>query len=92
MLEQVDRQLENRRTRVTRHRMAPGTHTGFHRHDHDYVIVPVTSGRMRILEDGNERFSELQSGLAYFRPAGVEHDIYNAGAEELIFVEVELLA
>jgi mannose-6-phosphate isomerase-like protein (cupin superfamily) len=91
MLEQADRQIDNARTRVTRHRMAPGAHTGFHRHEYDYVIVPVTSGRMRILEAGKELYADLESGVAYFRLAGVEHDIFNDGRQELVFVEVELM-
>jgi len=91
MLEDADRQIDNDRARVTRHRLAPGAHTGLHRHEFDYVIVPVTSGRMRILEKGEERFSDLSSGVAYYRSAGIEHDVFNGGEQELIFVEIELL-
>jgi beta-alanine degradation protein BauB len=91
MREETDRQIDNDRARVTRHRLAPGTHTGFHRREFDYVVVPVTPGRMRILEGGEERFSDLSPGVAYFRPAGVEHDVFNGGDQELIFVEIELV-
>jgi mannose-6-phosphate isomerase-like protein (cupin superfamily) len=91
MLEEADRQIDNARTRVTRHRLAPGAHTGVHRHEYDYVVVPITGGRMRILEAGKEQFADLASGVAYFRPAGVEHDVFNGGAHELVFVEVELV-
>jgi mannose-6-phosphate isomerase-like protein (cupin superfamily) len=92
MLEETDRQVDNARTRVTRHRLAPGAHTGFHRHEYDYVVVPVTSGRMRIVEGAKESFADLAGGAAYFRPAGVEHDVFNGGERELIFVEVELIS
>ncbi|PYN90899.1 MAG: cupin [Candidatus Rokuibacteriota bacterium] len=91
MLEETDRQVDNTRTRVTRHRLAPGAHTGIHRHEYDYVVVPVTAGRMRIQEGGKEVFADLKSGVAYFRPAGVEHDVFNGGDRELVFVEVELV-
>jgi beta-alanine degradation protein BauB len=90
--EKTDRQIDNGRARVTRHRMAPGAHTGFHRHDYDYVIVPVTDGRLRVVEGGRESISELTAGIAYFRTAGVEHDVINGGDQELVFVEVEFLA
>ena len=90
MLEQTDRQVDNARTRVTRHRLAPGAHTGAHRHEYDYVVVPVTGGRMRILEGGKELFADLTSGVAYFRPAGVEHDVRNANPFEFAFIEIEL--
>ena len=91
MLEEADRQIDNGCARVTRHRLPPGSHTGFHRHEYDYVVVPITAGRMRIVEQGEERFSDLSPGVAYFRPAGVEHDVFNGGDNELIFVEIELL-
>jgi quercetin dioxygenase-like cupin family protein len=89
--EETDRQIDNTRARVTRHKMAPGASTGFHRHEYDYVIVPVTDGRMQIVEGGGESVSELSAGVSYFRPAGVEHDVINGGDRDLIFVEIELL-
>jgi quercetin dioxygenase-like cupin family protein len=72
--------------------MAPGAHTGLHRHEYDYVIVPVTDGRMRLVEGGRESIAELTAGVAYFRPAGVEHDVFNGGDQELIFVEIEIVS
>jgi beta-alanine degradation protein BauB len=89
--EETDRQIENTRARVTRHRMAPGASTGFHRHEYDYVIVPVTDGRMRVVEGGRETTNELKAGVSYFRPAGVEHDVMNGGDKELTFVEIEII-
>jgi quercetin dioxygenase-like cupin family protein len=86
----VDRQIDTARTRVTRYRLAPGATTGTHRHEHDYVIVPVTSGRLRVVANGKEVFADLASGVSYARPAGVEHEVFNAGTGEMIFVEVEL--
>jgi mannose-6-phosphate isomerase-like protein (cupin superfamily) len=91
MLENTDRQVDNARTRVTRHQLAPGAHTGLHRHEYDYVVVPVTSGRMRVVADGQENFADISSGVAYFRSAGVEHDVFNGGREEIVFVEVEFI-
>ena len=91
MLEEADRQVDNARVRVTRHRLVPGAHTGFHRHEYDYVVVPISDGRMRIVEGGKESLADLTSGQAYFRQAGVEHDVFNGGDRELIFVEVELV-
>jgi len=91
MLEETDRQVDNARVRVTRHRLAPGAHTGFHRHESDYVVVPISGGRMRIVEGTREVFADLSAGVSYFRQAGVEHDVFNGGNEELVFVEVELL-
>ncbi len=84
-------QTDNERTRVTEWRFAPGASTGFHRHEFDYVIVPITSGRLRLLAaDGSENFASLEAGVSYFRQAGVEHDVFNANDHEFLFVEVEL--
>ena len=41
MKAEIDCQIDTPRTRVTRFRLAPGATTGAHRHEHDYVIVPV---------------------------------------------------
>ena len=90
MLEQADRQIDNARTRVTRHRLAPGAHTGHHRHEYDYVVIPISDGRMRIVEGGRELFADLSAGVTYFRQAGVEHDVFNPMENDLVFVEVEL--
>ncbi|HCG30209.1 MAG TPA: cupin, partial [Chloroflexi bacterium] len=38
------RQIENERVIVTEWRFAPGAHTGWHRHEYDYVVVPMTTG------------------------------------------------
>ena len=92
LMEQTDRQIENNRVRVTLHRMAPGAHTGLHRHADDYVIVPVTGGRMRLVEGDRESTAELSAGVAYFRAAGVEHDLINGGDQDLIFVEIEIVS
>ena len=43
-------QIDNARLRVTEWRFAPGAATGWHRHAHDYVVVPMTTGRL-LLED-----------------------------------------
>lgn len=87
---QVDRQVDTARTRVTRYRLAPGASTGAHRHEYDYVIVPVTTGRLRVVANGKEIFADLASGISYARQAGVEHEVFNAGSGEMIFVEVEI--
>ena len=36
-------QVENERVIVTEWRFPPGSHTGWHRHNHDYVVVPITT-------------------------------------------------
>jgi beta-alanine degradation protein BauB len=76
--------------RVTEYRFAPGAATGHHRHGYDYVVVPLTAGRLKLLAAAGESAASLEPGAAYFRKAGVEHDVINAGTEPLVFIEIEL--
>src|SRR6266511_4401622 len=83
-------QIDNERVRVTEWRFAPGTTTAFHRHEFDYVVVPLTTTRLRILAATGESVGDLVTGQAYFRSAGVEHEVVNDNAFEVVFVEIEL--
>src|SRR5580658_2556322 len=86
-----DVQVDTPKVRVTRWRLAPGTATGHHIHEMDYVIVPVTGGQMTIVApDGGRSKAQLGVGQSYFGKAGVEHDVLNEGASEIVFLEVEL--
>jgi beta-alanine degradation protein BauB len=82
--------VDNERVRVTEWRFAPGAATGFHRHAYDYVVVPLTTGRLASSGPAGDSVAELVTGAPYFRPAGVEHDVRNANAFEFVFVEIEL--
>lgn len=82
--------IDNERVRVTRWQFAPGAATGWHRHEYDYVIVPLTEGRLKLVEPDGERYSELTIGVPYFRETGVEHDVVNANEHEFTFIEIEL--
>ncbi|MCS6892020.1 MAG: cupin domain-containing protein [Rhodovarius sp.] len=86
-------QLEDAHVRITRWDFAPGAETGFHRHGWYYVVVPLTDGLLRIeLPDGSTTEAVLRAGIAYSRPAGVEHNVINAGPAPLSFIETELKA
>lgn len=82
--------IENDRVRVTEWRFAPEAATGWHRHDYDYVIVPLTSGTLRLENPDGPVDAELTVGVPYFRKAGVEHDVINASGAEFAFIETEL--
>ena len=84
--------IENDRVRVTRWDFAKeGDATGWHRHQHDYVIVPLFDGRLEIAHAGGTDISELTQGGSYLRPSGVEHDVRNGNDFPYSFVEIELL-
>ena len=83
--------IDNERVRVTEWRFAPGAATGWHRHALDYVVVPMADGVLELVGPDEVRTrAQLAKGVAYFRKAGVEHDVINANAFAFAFVEVEL--
>jgi beta-alanine degradation protein BauB len=83
-------QIENDRVIVTEWRFAPGAETGHHVHAHDYVIVPLLTGTLRIVDAQGTHDVPLQAGVSYARPKGVSHNVINANAFEYRFVEIEL--
>lgn len=69
-----------------------GASTGWHRHEYDYVVVPLFDGVLDIDLGGGEIVSaQLQHGVPYFREIGVEHNVINANDFECAFIEVEFL-
>ena len=82
--------IDNDRTRVTEWRFAPGAHTGWHRHEYDYVVIPMLDGQLRIhVGEVDDVFADLRAGIPYARDVGVEHDVINANDFEYVFIEVE---
>jgi len=83
-------QIETDRVKVTEWRFPPGAATGWHKHEFDYVVVPLTTGYLRLDEPGGSRTVQLTLGISYTRMAGVEHDVVNVNPFEFRFVELEL--
>jgi len=86
-------QIESEQVRVTRWDFPPGAETGWHRHGWLYVVVPVTDGTLLLEMPGGETMTAaLKAGIAYTRPAGVEHNVVNHGDAPLTFIETEVFA
>lgn len=84
--------IDNDKVRVTEWRFGPGDNTGWHRHEFDYVVVPLFDGALEIVDGSGETSrAEMRHGIPYFRNAGVEHDVVNANDFECAFVEIEYL-
>ena len=82
--------IDNERVRVVEWRFSPGAAVGHHRHEYDYVVVPIMEGRLRVVDGAGEKVNELKIGVPYFRNAGVEHNVFNANEGEFAFIEVEI--
>jgi ketosteroid isomerase-like protein/quercetin dioxygenase-like cupin family protein len=85
--------IDDDRFKVTEWRFAPGAETGWHRHGHDYVIVPLTDGTLALdLPGGGRAEAQLRQGVPYSRREGVEHNVVNGSAiAPLAFLEVEVV-
>lgn len=87
---QAIKHIDNERVIVTEYRFAPGANTGWHRHGHDYVVVPLMDGKLKIVSASGETFAEMKKGAPYFRSEGVEHDVINANDGDYAFIEIEI--
>jgi len=81
---------DNARVRIHEWRFAPGAETGWHVHEHDYVVVYRTAAHhlVETLEGGIR--VDAAEGHTYFRAKGVEHNVVNAGDAEIVLMEIEL--
>ena len=84
------KQIENDKVIVTLWSFGPGENTGWHRHGHDYVVVPLMDGRLKLVTPDGEHSAEMKQGASYAREAGLEHDVINDSDEPFAFVEIEL--
>jgi len=84
--------IDTPRVRAIEWSFTDGAETGWHRHSHDYVIVPLVDGRLLLEEPGGgTRTSELKLGIPYARNAGVEHNVISETKGHFRFLEIELL-
>ncbi|WP_331683634.1 cupin domain-containing protein [Consotaella aegiceratis] len=84
-------QEDNELVRVVRWHFPPGTATGWHRHERDYVVVPTISGTLTMIDaEGNQTRYSPTASESYFRRCGAEHDVVNLSDSTVEFVEIEL--
>ena len=85
-------QIDNKLVRVTKYSFMPGQETGMHKHLFDYIVTPITNGKLLLIDkNGNKSNFNLVESQSYFRKAGVEHNVINYSKHNLIFIETELI-
>jgi hypothetical protein len=68
-----------------------GAAIGRHRHEFDYVVVPITGGTFMVTDaDGSVHEMTQVAGEPYRGKAGTDHDVVSASEGETVFVEIEL--
>jgi beta-alanine degradation protein BauB len=88
---QSDFSADDDRMRITTWTFEDGQDTGHHRHEYDYIVVPISGGRFAVIEtDGTTRDMTQQAAVAYRGRAGTEHDVINRSGRAAVFVEIEL--
>ncbi|MGB5918644.1 cupin domain-containing protein [Arcobacter sp.] len=82
-------QINNERTCVNHLFFPSQCETLWHRHERDYVIVPMQD--CELLMDNGEGFKSitLKAGECYYRDAGVEHNVVNPSNKDITLIEVE---
>jgi hypothetical protein len=82
--------VDNERLRITTWTFeTEGANTGYHVHEFDYVVVPVTGGTFTIAgPDGGTHEMTQQAGVPYLGTARTEHDV--VASAPAVFVEIEL--
>ena len=84
-------QIDDGKVKVTRWDFSPGAETGWHRHEMDYIVVPLTDGALTAeIPDGSVVENKLTIGASYARLLGVEHNIINNSESPYSFIEIEL--
>ena len=82
---------DNERVRVTEWRFAPGEDTGWHRHELDYTVIPISTGILTIIDRNSvETLNSISMGIPYFRYSGAEHNVVNQSSSEVAFIEIEI--
>ncbi len=82
-------QIDNDHVIVTEWRFAPSAGSGWHWHEYDYIVVPLTTGKLVLETKDGVGSAELEADCSYFRKVGVEHTVVNANEHEFAFVETE---
>lgn len=61
-------QINNKLIRVSKYQFKPGDETMMHKHEYDYVVTPITDGKLLLIDKyGNKNYFYLTPVESYFR-------------------------
>lgn len=87
-------QFENNEVKVWKSVVTPNNPLPLHRHDHPRVIIALTDGTMKIVEeDGQSATHQWEMGKAYWLPANAPKTLHtdeNVGEKPIEVMVVEL--
>ena len=78
--------IDDERIRITTWTFVDdGDNTGWHVHEYDYIVVPVTGGRFAVTDpDGATHELTQHAGSPDLGSIGTEHDVANATGVALL--------
>jgi quercetin dioxygenase-like cupin family protein len=80
--------VDNDATRITRHHIRPGQHTGWHVHEYAYAGIHESASDVRV-EDADGSVESVHSEAGWHLNEPAEHDVTNVGATDMMVYEVE---
>ncbi len=83
-------QINNDRTCVNHLFFPAQCETLWHRHERDYVIVPMQDCELLMESEEGAKSIALKAGECYYREAGVEHNVINPSDTDITLIEVEI--
>jgi len=87
---QLSNQIENDKVSVNHLFFPAHSQTEWHRHERDYVIVPLEDAVLIMESETGAQRVELKRGQCYYRDAGVEHNVINDNGFDVTLIEVEI--
>src|SRR5215510_13182760 len=82
--------IDTSEVRVTEWRLGPGASTSRRRLNCDFIVVPLTDGRICFKRTDGENVVEITPGACVLRAATSEVEASNNGTDRIAFVEIEL--
>lgn len=82
--------LDSADAAVRRVELAPGAREVIHTHPYDFVVVPVTNGRMELQLAGKTETKDYAPGDAFFITRNTPHAVANVGKERFALLGVTI--
>ena len=82
--------FEDDKTKITSWKFAPGTETGWHHHNFDYVTIQKSTGRLKLeSESGEIKYIDYANDRTAGYCAPIKHNATNVSDEEVRVIEIE---
>ena len=82
--------FDDEKARITSWRFDPGTETGWHHHNIDYVTIQQSGGQLKLeSDDGEIKYIDYKNYQTAGYAAPIKHNATNVSDEEVRVIEIE---